>query len=66
MAAYTGVTWPAMAGIATLAQPLILALYGPRWVAAAPLLRWVALAQLCYISSRSMLTCRCCLAASAG
>ncbi|GHC98551.1 oligosaccharide flippase family protein [Novosphingobium pokkalii] len=50
VAAYTGVTWPAMAGIATLAQPLILALYGPRWVAAAPLLRWVALAQLCYIS----------------
>ncbi|NKJ43463.1 oligosaccharide flippase family protein [Novosphingobium sp. SG720] len=50
VAAYTGVTWPAMAGIATLAQPLILALYGPRWVAAAPLLLWVALAQLCYIS----------------
>jgi Membrane protein involved in the export of O-antigen and teichoic acid len=50
VAAYTGITWPAMAGIATLAQPLILALYGPRWLAAAPLLLWVALAQLCYIS----------------
>ncbi len=50
VAAYTGVTWPAMAGIATLAQPLIQALYGERWLAAAPLLLWVALAQLCYIS----------------
>jgi len=50
VAAYTGVTWPAMAGIATLAQPLILALYGPRWTAAAPLLLWVALAQLCYVA----------------
>lgn len=50
VAAYTGITWPAMAGIATLAQPLIMALYGERWLAAAPLLLWVALAQLCYVS----------------
>jgi hypothetical protein len=66
VAAYTGVTWPAMAGIATLAQPLILALYGPRWLAAAPLLpgsHW----RNCAISPcRSMATCRCCWAASAG
>ncbi len=50
VAAYTGVTWPAMAGIAVLAQPLIEILYGERWIAAAPLLAWVALAQLCYVA----------------
>ena len=50
VAAYTGVTWPAMAGIAVLSQPLIAMLYGAKWMAAAPLLGWVALAQLCYIS----------------
>lgn len=50
MAAYTGVTWPAMAGIAVLAEPLIRLLYGERWVAAAPLLTWIALSQLCYVA----------------
>lgn len=49
-AAYTGITWPAMAGIAVLAWPLIDLLYGERWLAAAPLLAWVALAQICYIA----------------
>jgi O-antigen/teichoic acid export membrane protein len=48
VAAYTGVTWPAMAGIAVLAEPIIHLLYGDRWLAAAPLLGWVALSQLCY------------------
>ncbi len=50
VAAYTGITWPAMAGIAVLAQPLIDVLYGSGWLAAAPLLAWVALAQLCYVA----------------
>jgi O-antigen/teichoic acid export membrane protein len=50
VAAYTGVTWPAMAGIAVLAEPIIHLLYGTRWIAAAPLLGWVALAQLCYVA----------------
>lgn len=50
VAAYTGVTWPAMAGIATLAHPLVMLLYGPTWIATAPLLVWVALAQMCYIA----------------
>lgn len=50
VAAYTGVTWPAMAGIAVLAQPIIHLLYGERWMAAAPLLGWVALSQLCYVA----------------
>jgi O-antigen/teichoic acid export membrane protein len=48
--AYTGVTWAAMAGIAVLATPLIEILYGPRWLEAAPLLKWIALSQLCYVA----------------
>jgi O-antigen/teichoic acid export membrane protein len=50
VAAYTGITWPAMAGIALLAAPIIRILYGPRWIAAAPLLAWIALSQICYVA----------------
>lgn len=50
LAAYTGVTWPAMAGIAVLGEPLIRLLYGERWIAAAPLLVWVALSQIGYVA----------------
>jgi O-antigen/teichoic acid export membrane protein len=50
VAAFTGITWPAMAGIAALAWPLVDLLYGPRWIEAAPLLVWVAMAQLCYVA----------------
>ena len=50
VAAYTGVTWPAMAGIAVLAAPLVNLLYGPKWMAAAPLLSWIAFSQLCYVA----------------
>ncbi len=50
VAAYTGITWPAMAGIAVLAEPIIRLLYGPRWIAAAPLLTWIALSQICYVA----------------
>ena len=50
VAAYTGITWPAMAGIAALAQPIVHLLYGPRWLAAAPLLAWLALSQICYVA----------------
>jgi len=50
VAAYTAVTWPAMAGIAVLAEPVIRLLYGERWLATAPLLAWVALAQVCYVA----------------
>ncbi len=50
VAAYTGITWPAMAGIALLAEPIIHLLYGPRWLAAAPLLTWIALSQVCYVA----------------
>jgi O-antigen/teichoic acid export membrane protein len=50
VSAYTGITWPAMAGIAVLAEPLVGLLYGPRWLETAPLLIWVALSQLCYVA----------------
>lgn len=50
VAAYTGISWPALAGIAVLAQPLVMTLYGQRWMEAAPLLIWLALAQLCYVA----------------
>ncbi|MEO0032682.1 MAG: hypothetical protein RIS94_2440 [Pseudomonadota bacterium] len=50
VAAYTGVTWPAMAGIAVLAGPLVSLLYGERWMATAPLLWWIAISQLCYVA----------------
>lgn len=50
LGAYTGVTWPALAGIAVLAEPLVRLLYGERWIAAAPLLTWIALSQLCYVA----------------
>jgi O-antigen/teichoic acid export membrane protein len=39
----TGVLWPAYALIALLARPMIYVLYGPRWLAAAPLLSLVCL-----------------------
>ena len=39
-----------MTGIAVLATPLIQILYGPRWLDAAPLLKWIALSQLCYVA----------------
>ena len=50
VAAYTAVTWAAMAGIAVLAEPLVHLLYGGRWIEAAPLLAWLALAQCCYVA----------------
>lgn len=50
VAAYTGISWPALAGIAVLAQPLVMMLYGKSWIEAAPLLIWLALAQLCYVA----------------
>ena len=50
VAAYTAVTWAAMAGIAVLAEPLVHLLYGEKWLAAAPLLAWLALAQCCYVA----------------
>ena len=48
--AYCAITWPAMAGIAVLAEPLVHFLYGPRWIGAAPLLTWIAFSQVFFVS----------------
>lgn len=47
---YTAVTWPAMAGLAVLAEPLVRLLYGERWIAAAPVMQWIALSQICFVA----------------
>ena len=49
-AALCAVTWAAMAGLAAAAEPLILTLYGEKWIGAAPVLVWVALAQVFFIA----------------
>ncbi len=46
VAAYSGVTWPAMSFLAVAATPIVLMLYGPRWAGVAPLLTWIALGQI--------------------
>lgn len=50
VACYCGITWPAMLGLAVVAEPLIRIIYGEKWLEAAPLLRWIALAQLCFVA----------------
>jgi O-antigen/teichoic acid export membrane protein len=50
VAGYTGIVFPAMAGIAIAAYPLVLALYGERWVAVAPVLSILALAQMIIVA----------------
>jgi O-antigen/teichoic acid export membrane protein len=50
VASYTAVTWPAMAGLAIMAEPMVNLLYGPRWIETAPILVWIALGQICFIA----------------
>jgi O-antigen/teichoic acid export membrane protein len=42
----TGVLWPALAGLAVLAAPVITLIYGRQWVSAAPVLSLVAVAAI--------------------
>lgn len=50
VAAYSGVVWPAMAALAVAAEPLVSMLYGARWAGVAGPLRWVALAEICFVA----------------
>ncbi len=50
VACNTALNWAAMVGLALAAEPLILLLYGDRWAEAAPLLRWMALAEILFIA----------------
>lgn len=43
VAMITGLLWPAFAGLAILAGPVILTIYGPTWTAAAPVLSLLAI-----------------------
>lgn len=51
LATYGAITWPALAGLAVLAEPTIRLLYGENWMGSAPLLIWIALAQMCFVSA---------------
>ena len=46
----TAIQWAAMAGLSVAAEPLILLLYGEKWIEAAPLLKWTALAEMCFVA----------------
>lgn len=48
-AGYSGVVWPAMAGLALAAQPIIRLLYGAAWMGTAPLLTMIALTEVILI-----------------
>jgi O-antigen/teichoic acid export membrane protein len=50
VAGNTAINWAAMAGLSVAAEPLIRLLYGERWVGAAPLLQWIALAEMCFVA----------------
>ena len=50
VAGYTGLVWPAMAGLAVASHPLVNALYGPRWIAVAPILSALAIAQMIFVA----------------
>lgn len=50
VAGYTVVTWPALAGLALASKPLVLSLYGPDWAGVAPILVWVALAEMIFVA----------------
>ncbi len=45
-AGYTATVWAAMAGLAVASYPLINTLYGPKWIDVAPLLAWLAMAEM--------------------
>ena len=50
VAGYTAVLWPAMAGLAVAAVPLVNLLYGEKWLEVAPLLMWIALGEIFIIA----------------
>lgn len=49
-ASYCAITWPAMAGLAACATPIISMLYGERWMGAAVPLQWIAISQILFIA----------------
>ncbi|MBL9071896.1 MAG: lipopolysaccharide biosynthesis protein [Sphingopyxis sp.] len=47
---YTGIVWPALAGLAAASYPLVHALYGPRWTDVAPILSLLAIAEMIFVA----------------
>ena len=45
---FTAGTWPVMAGLAVGAEPLVQSLFGPRWMAVAPVLKLIALSEMLF------------------
>jgi O-antigen/teichoic acid export membrane protein len=48
LASYTAVIWPAMALLAVAAEPVVLMLFGEAWARVAPLLFWIAVAEMIF------------------
>lgn len=46
IACFTAATWPVMAGLAVGAEPLVQSLFGPRWIAVAPVLKLLAVGEM--------------------
>ena len=51
IALLTGVTWPGLALIAAVAEPLVLTAYGPRWESVVPLVQILALAAMIFATT---------------
>jgi len=50
VACYCAITWPAMAGMAACSVPVVVLLYGERWLGAANPLAWIALSQILFVA----------------
>jgi O-antigen/teichoic acid export membrane protein len=50
IACNTALNWAAMLGLALAAEPLVLLLYGERWADVAPLLQWMAIAEMLFVA----------------
>ncbi|MBA3055206.1 MAG: oligosaccharide flippase family protein [Sphingomonadales bacterium] len=48
VACFTATTWPAMAGLAIGAEPLVGALFGPRWLGVVPILQLIAIGEMLF------------------
>ena len=49
VAGYTAIIWPGMAMLSLAAEPIVRILYGEKWMAVAPLLSTIALAELVFV-----------------
>lgn len=50
VACNTALNWAAAVGLALAAEPVVRLLYGPNWAQVVPLLRWTAIAEMCFFA----------------